>query len=371
MTQSRKAFHELLDLLREVDGRFLSPEWNIERPEDISAAHRYVMHLLAYGVDVAFESDPERPVFQRIVGPQRKFMGDNPDAIYFVAYIRPDRAYRVRGKTAGAVYTSITLETGTAGAHWPKGVAREISDRELKVAPDGAYEVILGPEPRPGNWFKIDPEVGSLTTRHYFEQEKPAAADPNKVIPLTIEPLDPPGPRPACDDASIAAGIRRVMNFVRSTTLDLPPFFQPGKVPAWVSTVPNQFNPADKPGTAIGASFQEAAYAMAPYALRPDEALVIDGRFPPCRFASVDVWNRYQQTSDYVTRTVSLNRKQTTLQPDGSFRMVLAHRNPGVPNWLDTEGRPSGMLFWRFVLPEGPIAPLKAQVVPFAQIART
>lgn len=370
MTQTRQALNELLELLHQVDTRFVSPEWNIERPEDIAAAHRYLMHLLAYGLDVAFESDPERPVFQRIVWPQRKFMGDNPDAIYFVAYVRPDRTYRIRGNIAGAVYTSITAEVGTTDGFWPRGVARAISDSELQVAADGSYEVIMGPEPRPGNWYKIDPEVGSLTTRHYFEQEHSAAADPTKVIPLTIEPLDPIGPQPAAADASIAAGMRRVANFVRSTTLDLPPFLQPGKVPAWVSTVPNQFNPADKPGTAIGASFQDAAYAMAPYALGPDQALVIDGRFPSCRFANVNVWNRYQQTYDYVTRTVSLNRKQTRLQPDGSFRMVLAHRDPGVPNWLDTEGRPGGILFWRFVLPEGPIAPLRAQVVPFSQIAR-
>jgi len=31
-----------------------------------------------------------------------------------------------------------------------------------------------------------------------------------------------------------------------------------------------------------------------------------------------------------VHRSVSLNRAQTTLEPDGSFRMVIAHRDPGV-----------------------------------------
>ncbi len=31
----------------------------------------------------------------------------------------------------------------------------------------------------------------------------------------------------------------------------------------------------------------------------------------------------YQQTYDYETRTSSLDRKQTQLRPDGSFRMVV------------------------------------------------
>jgi hypothetical protein len=42
-----------------------------------------------------------------------------------------------------------------------------------------------------------------------------------------------------------------------------------------------------------------------------DEALVITGRWPECRFGNVCLWNRFQQTLDYTTRTVSLNREQT------------------------------------------------------------
>jgi len=42
----------------------------------------------------------------------------------------------------------------------------------------------------------------------------------------------------------------------------------------------------------------------------------------------------------------------------------------GMPNWLDTEGRPFGMMFWRFMLPEGEIAPLTTQLVPMADVAK-
>ena len=34
------------------------------------------------------------------------------------------------------------------------------------------------------------------------------------------------------------------------------------------------------------------------------------------------------------------------------------------------EGRPSGLIYWRIILPEEPIAPLKTHVLPFAKIAR-
>ena len=109
-TQSRAAFQELLGLLQEIDRRWLSLEWHIARPQDIADGHRDMLHLLSAGLEVIGEADPERPMFQRLVSPIRKIQGDNPDAIYFSTLIRDDRAYRIRGNTAGAVYTSISME---------------------------------------------------------------------------------------------------------------------------------------------------------------------------------------------------------------------------------------------------------------------
>ena len=157
------------------------------------------MNLLAAGLHLIAETDPERPAFHRMVSPICKFQGDNPDAIYYSTLIRDDRAYRIQGNIAGATYTSISMETGSAEGHYPTGVARAISDKELKIAPDGGYEMILSPTERPGNWFKLEPGTGSVTTRHYFEAQHCVAADRMKVIPLTIAPLDPVAPQPGAD----------------------------------------------------------------------------------------------------------------------------------------------------------------------------
>jgi hypothetical protein len=83
----------------------------------------------------------------------------------------------------------------------------------------------------------------------------------------------------------------------------------------------------------------------------------------------VCLWNRFQQTLDYANRPVSLNRRQTQLESDGSFRIVVAHRDPGLPNWLDTEGRALGIVFWRFFLAEGAIETPRASVVDMAALA--
>lgn len=370
-TQSRAAFEGLLTLLQEIDIRYLGPEWNVSTPLDIAEGHRDLLHLLSAGLELAAEADPERPVFHRIVSPIRKIQGDNPDAIYFSAAIRDDRAYRIRGNIAGAVYTSISMELGSADGHYPTGVARAVNDRDFKIAPDGSYELILSPDQRPGDWFKLEPGVGSVTTRHYFETERCIAGDPAKVVPLTIEPLDPVGPRPAPTEDSIAASIRAVSTWMRGFTLDQPPLGKSGKPPpSWVSVVPNRFNPPALPDGTVGFANRDAHYAMAPFALKPDEALLLEGRFPKCRFANVMLWNRYLQTYDYLTHKVSLNRKQTVLEPDGSFRMIVAHSDPGLPNWLDTQGRSNSLIYWRFVFPDETIQPIAARVVPLASLKR-
>src|SRR5258707_10513354 len=152
------------------------------------------------------------------------------------------------------------------------------------------------------------------------------AGNLTRSIRLSIDPLDPVGPKPGPTEGSIAASIRAVGKWMRGFTLEQPPMLKSGKpLPSWVSVVPNKFNQPALPDGLIGFANRDAYYAMAPYALKPEEALVIEGRFPKGRFANVMLWNRFLQTYDYLTHSISLNRKQTVLEPDGGFRLIVAH----------------------------------------------
>ena len=183
-------------------------------------------------------------------------------------------------------------------------------------------------------------------------------------------------------DASVAASIRRMATYVRSRTIEAIAKPGEGDPPPFVSRVPHVFPAPVKPGAhALAAA--DAAYSMAPYLLGPDEALVIRARWPACRCANVSLWNRQMQSFDYLRGQVSLNRAQAVLDPadptdpadpadpDGWFTVVIAHRDPGpsVPNWLSTEGRPFGLVFWRYFLPEGLIDTPTAEVVPVSSLS--
>jgi Protein of unknown function (DUF1214) len=364
--EARRALRELIALLQEVDERYLGDEWSAAGFGDLPDGFRSVANMLEGGLFLMFDADPERPFFRPIVSRTRKMLGDNPDALYYTAPVRDDRTYRVSGNLAGCVYLSFTVEMNTVDGGYSTQTAGVLRDSDFDVAPDGSFELFFGGAARDRNWLELAPGASELIVRCYFEEPEPVAADPNRRVPLTIEPLEPVAPQAPWDDAAVAAAWRRVVHFVRGRTLDQP---KPGEreQPTWVSTTPNEFPPPELPGSFAFAA-ADAAYSMAPYALAPDETLVITGRWPECRFANVCLWNRYLQTYDYPHRPVSRNRASTTLEPDGSFRMVIAHEDPGVANWIDTEGRPFGMVFWRFFLPEGDVETPKAEVVKLAEV---
>lgn len=366
-TESRTAFRELLDKLGEIERRWASAEWNLASEADVVGAHRALLHMIEGGLATFFETDPACPRFERIVTPTRKFTGDNADAIYYDAPVSPEHAYVVRGHMDGAVYVSITIECDTADGSMASRTGGVINDTQLDVDADGRFELRLGGAPAARNWLALDPGASRITTRHYYENERSGAADPTRNLALEIEVVEPGPPPPPPSDASVARAIRRVARFVESRTLGQPPMAQ-SSPPPFVSLVPNEFPKPIPPGD-FGLAAFDATYSMAPYVIGPDDALVMSGRWPRCRYAGVSLWNRFMQTFDYANRQVSRNRKQTTLEADGSFRIVLAHRDPGHPNWIDTEGNPFGLVFWRFMLAEGEVETPRAEIVPFAEVA--
>jgi hypothetical protein len=351
--RARAAFEALLDLLREVGATHFSMARGVIDETTAAEGYRFLLHLLAAGAEHHLDGDPARPLFSRIVSPSRKVLGDNPDALYYWTRIDGRRTYRVRGALDGAVYTSFTVHGVDPGGGSMERVISDVNDRQLEIATDGTYELLLAPEPQPGNWIRTEADATSVITRHYFERPQSIAADPTAGVRLRIDPLEPPTAPPPWSDALLADRLEALARYVRGNTLGMP---GPGEGPAYpfVSRVPNvlpkpaSFRAADV--STVGAV--DIHYAMAPFLLQPDQALVMEGRLPPCGFANVALWNMHMQTLEYRVRRTSLNRAQMRFNADGTFRVVAAARDPGEANWIDTEGHPLGIVFWRILLPE-------------------
>jgi len=77
-------------------------------------------------------------------------------------------------------------------------------------------------------------------------------------------------------------------------------------MPSWVSNEINQFDNSayDESNLEIGYAAVDNAYLQTRYELGPDQALIMRGRFPRCRFANVVIWNHRLQTPPYRHRRV-------------------------------------------------------------------
>lgn len=360
MSDSRQAFRELLALLAEIDTACVGESDATKSALDVADGHRMVLHGLRRALGSQLDADPYRPVLRRAITPVMKFGGDSPDAVYHECNIAADASYRIRGNVAGAVYVSFAVQSADAAG---EGVGATLNSEEFDVAPDGSFEIELAPATAAGerNRLRIPAGGFSVIARHYYEGVNCAMAESGRRIPLQIECTSGRPHATEPDAAAIATGIARVTRLLRSRTID--EMRGRGAVPAWVSRVPNRFNEVQKPDAGMAYAALDIAYAMAPFHVPEGKALVMSGRFPACRYAGVVLWTRFRQSFDYLNRRVSLNRTQTVPETDGSYRIVIAARDPGVPNWLDTGGRASGMIYWRFLLPRDAIVTPQTELV--------
>jgi hypothetical protein len=230
--------------------------------------------------------------------------------------------------------------------------------------------LILSATEQSGNWLRLDPDAYCVVVRSYFQLGTSAQNDFDVSVRIgieTIEELDPP---PPLSDEVFSERMREGLAFLRQTTLGQSLPNAPSPAP-FVSQEPNvlpvPFSFRDSGLPVPGAA--DIFYAMGRWQLKPDEALVMTGSLPSGPFANVMLWNRHMQTLDYRSRQSSLNQSQIQLEADGRFRIVIAHSDPGVPNWLDCDGHRSGTIFWRFLLPETDPTKTECQVLPLREVS--
>ena len=64
--------------------------------------------------------------------------------------------------------------------------------------------------------------------------------------------------------------------------------------------------------------------------------------------------NLWGESLDYANHQSSLNGFQAERDADGALRATsIAHRDPGVANWLDTTGLPVGFMTFRWTYARG------------------
>jgi hypothetical protein len=287
---------------------------------------------------------------------RQKFYMDNPDCLYWVAEIAKGGVYRIRGVARSAVFTSVNVYAGTSLE--TQTVARITSD-DLARDNDGQFVLTLGglAADAVGQWLPIPEGANMVWVRQFYDD--PAAMDGSCAIQRIDRVAAPPIIQPARFARRLAGmgatldTASRVMNRAGSAK-DTEPR---NAVREW----------SEMQGGAVytepGIHYQRGAWQLA-----EGEALVIEGRTVEARHLSILLYSRFLNSLDYHNRTVSLTLPRMQVASDGRFRVVIAGKDPGVPNWLDTEGRPFGLFVIRWLQPAtAPELPV-ARVLPLSGV---
>jgi hypothetical protein len=147
-----------------------------------------------------------------------------------------------------------------------------------------------------------------------------------------------------------------------------------GSIPG-VAFPRNAFNKMNAASGATGGGMSTNLYAGGVYDLGPDEALIVENRIQlEPQYIGFQLANLWGESLEYAHRVGSRNGHQTHVDEDGVIRLVIAHEDPGVPNWVDTTGHPQGFMSPRWAYSETPDPDqwptISAKKVPFAEVRK-
>lgn len=310
--------------------------------QDIAAGFRYFSRLLPLAFDRCLENcDPRYPELTHTMNWRRKFGGDNTDGLYLSAIINGTETYRIYGKRGTVSFVAFSVqEPGTTGNGGP--AVSNMFDGDIVKEPDGSFEIILSaepPEPRPRNWLRTTPDTFRVNIRQFFNDW-----DHEEAMDIAIERLGEPLPAPVVDPEAIAQGIKRSAKWVRdivetwSSTIALWQA-RPHEFLAFNEITKGRFNAT--PGGVPYLCFWEVA---------EDEAVIIRTTLPKkAAFWNFEFGNWWMESMDYRYRLAGTNAYHAKLEDDGELILVIAHDDPGVPNWLDASGFQSGYIALRWI----------------------
>ena len=336
------AWREFCDLLADA-GQVILAEGNPDDPMDRAEGWRMLTRLLRGALESRLEHGrPETPALICTCHETIKIVGENPDNHYLGASLDGRYDYRIWGTRGDAKWISFNLFSGAGFGGGGPGTGNTMHEEHMHIGPDGSFEVVISQREHPGNWLRSEADTRSIAIRQTFLDRRN-----QRHAEMHIERIDAtPTPAEPLTPLELYIGLLYAGHYVKGVA-------QIGA--QWATRQaqwPNVFTDEAEIEETNKFKDPQIKWHQAYFELADDEALVIEVVPPDCEYWMVALHNHWMETLDYVRHQATLNCHSTVLEPDGSVRWVVAHRDPGVPNWLDTAGHRRGTVGVRWVGPD-------------------
>jgi hypothetical protein len=218
------------------------------------------------------------------------------------------------------------------------GCGGNLEGSQLQINEDGTFEIAISVEPRPGNWLAMDPDTYQLIVRQtYLDRSTEKLADLELVRISAMEDNEilslPTLNANLADAAKYLTGCMKVYARWTEHFMQHPNLLAelPDHMRAAAHTDPN------------------LAYYNGYWTLEPGEALAVEVMPPNCEYWSFQLNNIWLESLEFRKYRVQLNKHSAAYGPDGSIKIVVSERDPGMPNWIQTAGHRQGTMTFRWI----------------------
>jgi len=330
-----RAWHDFCDRLKHAGDEIMaaSPDDDFDRAEGLRYLSRLTHHFLRSTID---ESDPAMAL---LASSSPKIGLDNPDYIYTGGRLSPSYEYCLRIELNDAHMLGIGAFSGALGTS--DGLVRDayLTTDELELDADRCIEIAISRTHRDGNWLAMGAETNSLNIRQTLlrrREQTPARFE--------LERVDGGEPPAALEPRSLVAALDRVGLTVGGV---IDQFIE------WTDSFrsrPFEIHPIDPKFLAVAQGDPNTTYHYSYWELEEGEVFEVILE-PPAAFDywNLQIGNHWLESLDYLHRNTHVNHETAVVEDDGSVRILVAARDPGHPNWLDTAGHRRGALALRWV----------------------
>jgi hypothetical protein len=310
---------------------------HVSSEQDLAEGYDYLAGSIQASLRLAWAYQPDFPYFVSSTGPYTKMGLDNPDTLYFHAYLRDDAEYVVTGRRGSTADLSFQV---LKGDYSPAEVPDSLSafdDRAIDIAADGTFEVRFGPEAPEGrsNYFRLGAGSSMLLVREVYSDW---AAERRGTIAIRRDGGAARGK--GAVRGGVAAAARKydvagkiLLSRLR-TFLAFPEWF-------YLNEPVNTMTPPRSTPGGLATQYSSAGH----YDLADEEAMIVTvpaaGR-DVAPYQGIQLGSRWYVSLDYINHQTSLTADQARIDPDGMIRFVISERDPGLANWLERTGHARG-----------------------------
>ena len=336
------AWREFCDLLSDA-GQVILDDANPDDPLDRTEGFRMLTRLLRGALENKLEyGRATQPHLICTCHETIKIVAENPDNYYLGASLDGRYDYRIWGTRGEAKWISFNLFSGAGFGGGGPGTGATLHEEQMHVEPDGSFEIVISARQHPGNWLGSEPDTRSLVIRQTFLDKRG-----QEHADLHIERIGAAGtPPPPITPEELYSSLLYAGHYVRGVA-DIG-----ARWAVRQSRWPNEFTDEAEGEETNKFKDPQIIWHQAYFELGDDEALVIEVVPPECEYWMIALHNHWMETLDYVNHQSALNCQSAQLEADGSVRFVVAGRDPGVANWLDTAGHRRGTVGVRWVGPD-------------------